>query len=100
MSTLWAGVIVATVVLVALVIFIAQNSGEVTIHYLGARVRVSLAVALILSAVAGVLILAVPSGARILQLRKSVKHHAAAAATAAAASSAAAPSSGEARHRT
>lgn len=72
-GTLWAGVSGGAVVLILLVIFIAQNSEEVSVHFLGASGRVSLAVSLLLSAIAGVLILAVPSGARILQLRKSLR---------------------------
>ncbi len=72
-SAIWVGLIAAAVVLVALLIFIGQNSTSVTVHYLGAEGRVPLAVALLLSAVAGLLIAAIPGTVRILQLRRAVK---------------------------
>jgi uncharacterized integral membrane protein len=72
-SAVWVGLIVAAIVAIALLIFIAQNSASVSIHYLGARGRVSLAVALLLSAVAGLVIAAIPGTVRILQLRRSIK---------------------------
>jgi uncharacterized integral membrane protein len=71
-SAIWVGLIAAAVVLVALLIFIGQNSTSVTVHYLGAE-GVPLAVALLLSAVAGLLIAAIPGTVRILQLRRAVK---------------------------
>lgn len=75
-SAVWVGLIVAAIVAIALLIFIAQNSASVSIHYLGARGRVPLAVALLLSAVAGLVIAAIPGTVRILQLRRSVKQNA------------------------
>lgn len=53
-------------------IFIAQNSRAMTI-YLGFEGQVSLAVALLLAAVAGMLLVAIPSTARIMQLRRALK---------------------------
>jgi uncharacterized integral membrane protein len=55
------------------VIFIVQNAREVSIHYLGLDGRVSLAVALLIAAVAGMLLVAAPGTARIMQLRRAVK---------------------------
>ena len=52
-------------------IFIVQNSQEVSIHFVTARGHLSLAVAMLFAAVAGVLLVAIPSGFRMLQLRKS-----------------------------
>jgi uncharacterized integral membrane protein len=72
-SAIWVGLIAAALVLVALLIFIGQNSNSVTVHYLGASGRVPLAVALLLSAVAGLLIAAIPGTVRILQLRRAIK---------------------------
>lgn len=69
----WTGLIIAAVLLVALLIFIAQNSHTVSVHYLGLQGDVSLAVALLLSAVVAVLIVAIPGTARILQLRHALK---------------------------
>jgi uncharacterized integral membrane protein len=78
LSALWIGLIVAAVLLIALLVFIVQNSRTVTIHYLGFDGHVSLAIALVLSAVAGVLLLAIPGTARILQLRRALRKNAAA----------------------
>jgi uncharacterized integral membrane protein len=80
-SAVWVGVIVAALVLIALLIFIAQNSKTVAIHYFGFSGHISLAVALLLAAVAGVLLVAIPGTGRILQLRHALKKNAAAAHT-------------------
>ncbi|MBN9621273.1 MAG: DUF1049 domain-containing protein [Actinobacteria bacterium] len=80
-SAWWVGIVIAAVLLVVLLIFIAQNSATVTIHFVGAHGRVSLAIALLLSAVAGVLLIAIPGGARIIQLRRALRRNAAAPAT-------------------
>lgn len=72
-SSWWVGLVIAAIILVALLIFIAQNSATVGIHYLGAHGHISLAVALLLSAVAGMLLLAIPGTIRIVQLRRAVK---------------------------
>ena len=72
-SALWVGLIVAAVLLIVLLVFISQNSRTVTIHFLGLHGQLSLAVALLLSAVIGVLLVAVPGTARILQLRHALK---------------------------
>ncbi|MPY81149.1 MAG: DUF1049 domain-containing protein [Actinophytocola sp.] len=78
-SAWWVGLIAAAILLVALLIFIAQNSHTVTIHYLGFEGQASLAVALLLAAVAGLLLVAIPGTARIMQLRRALKKNAAAA---------------------
>lgn len=69
----WTGLIIAAVLLVALLVFVAQNSHTVSVRYLGLHGEVSLAVALLLSAVTAVLIVAIPGTARILQLRYALK---------------------------
>jgi uncharacterized integral membrane protein len=45
----------------------------VPIHFLGASGHISLAVALLLSAVVAVLLVAIPGSVRILQLRRLVR---------------------------
>ncbi len=75
-SAWWIGLIIAAGLLILLLIFIAQNSANVTVHYLGLHGQVSLAIALLLSAVAGILLIAIPGTARILQLRRALKHNA------------------------
>lgn len=75
-SAWWVGLIIAAVLLIALLIFIAQNSNSTTIHYLGMHGQISLAIALLLSAAAGVLLVAIPGTARIFQLRRALKKNA------------------------
>jgi uncharacterized integral membrane protein len=72
-SAVWVALILAAALLVALVIFIAQNARTVSIHYVGLEARMPLAVALLAAAVAGMLLVAVAGTARIIQLRRAVK---------------------------
>jgi len=72
-SALWIGLIVAALLLVLLLIFIAQNSKTVPIHFLGVSGHISLAVALLLSAVVAALLVAIPGSVRIYQLRRLVR---------------------------
>jgi lipopolysaccharide assembly protein A len=60
-------------VLVVVLIFIIQNAHAVTISFLGAHLRLSLAVALLLAVVAGALIMAAAGTARITQLRQTIR---------------------------
>ena len=55
--------------LIVLVIFIIQSADAVKISFLGAQARVSLAVALLIAAIAGALLMAAAGTARITQLR-------------------------------
>jgi lipopolysaccharide assembly protein A len=68
-TALIAGIVVLTVVL----IFIIQNAHAVTINFLGAHLQVSLAVALLLAAIVGALIMAAAGTARITQLRQTIR---------------------------
>jgi putative membrane protein len=72
---LWVGLIVAALILVLLLIFILQNSPSVRIEFLWMSGHAPLAVAILLGVAAGALLVAVPGTVRILQLRKSVRHH-------------------------
>jgi putative membrane protein len=69
-SAVWTGVIVFAVVLILLLIFILQNTQSVRISYFGATGNVSLAVAMLLAAVAGILLTAIAGSLRIWQLRR------------------------------
>jgi putative membrane protein len=60
-------------VLILLVIFIVQNAHAVHITFFGAHASVSLAVALLVAAVAGALVMAVAGTARITQLRLTMR---------------------------
>jgi lipopolysaccharide assembly protein A len=74
-SITWAATTCFAVVLLALLIFILQNSRTVEVSYFGAHGHLPLGVALLLSAVAGVLLVALPGSARIVQLRITARRH-------------------------
>jgi lipopolysaccharide assembly protein A len=56
-----------------LVIFIIQNTHAVHISFLGAHASLSLAVALLIGAIAGALVMAAAGTARITQLRHATR---------------------------
>ncbi|MCK2241143.1 MULTISPECIES: lipopolysaccharide assembly protein LapA domain-containing protein [unclassified Crossiella] len=70
---LWSVFVVAAVVLLLLLVFILENSQDVQISYFGIAGTLPLGVALLLSAILGVLLVAVPGYARIIQLRRSAR---------------------------
>ncbi len=72
-SGLWIGLVVAAVLAVFLLIFIAQNSEDVAIKFLGWEGQAPLAVAMLAGAVVAVLIVAVPGSLRIAQLRRALR---------------------------
>ena len=73
LSGAWIAVIVASVGLVFLLIFILQNLTRASVHFLGANGTLPMGVALLLSAVAGALVLALLGSARMLQLRRAAR---------------------------
>jgi putative membrane protein len=87
-SGLWLAVAFFAVVLLFLLIFILQNGREVGISYLGAHGHLPLGVALLLSAVCGVLLTMLAGAARIGQLRTVARRHRRSDARLAAASNA------------
>jgi uncharacterized integral membrane protein len=70
---LWIASVAVAVLLVLLLVFIVQNSRRVTIHFFGLHGHFSLAIALLVALVGGVLLVAIPGSVRILQLRRTVK---------------------------
>ena len=68
-SAIRTGLILGVAALAVLMIFIIQNAHAVDISFLGAHLRLSLAVALLLAAIAGALLMAAAGTARITQLR-------------------------------
>ena len=68
-GTVWVAVVVALILLVLLIIFILTNQSSVNIVFLGLESSLPLGVALLVSAVAGGLLVAAAGVARILQLR-------------------------------
>jgi uncharacterized integral membrane protein len=71
-SGLWVGVTVAAVVLLVLLLFIIQNGQSVTISIFGGSMHLPLGVALLLAAICGVLLVAIPGYGRIIQLRRAM----------------------------
>lgn len=72
-SGLWVGVTVAAIVLLILLVFIIQNGQTVKISFFSGSLHLPLGVALLLAAICGVLLLAVPGYGRIIQLRRAVR---------------------------
>ena len=72
-SGTWLAVVSAGVLLVLLIIFIAQNTRDVHVSFLGFDGRTPLAVALLIAAAAGLLIATITGTLRIWQLRRRVR---------------------------
>jgi len=72
-SGMRTGLIAGTMGLIVVLIFIIQNAHAVDISFLGAHLRLSLAVALLLAAIAGALLMAAAGTARITQLRRIMR---------------------------
>jgi uncharacterized integral membrane protein len=69
----WTALIVGLLILVILVIFIAQNTGATTIHFLGWQWDTPVAVAILVSAICGAGVAVLTGAARILQLRLAAR---------------------------
>jgi uncharacterized integral membrane protein len=72
-SGIWAGVISLGVVLILLIIFIAQNTDDVDVAFLGWEGRAPLSVTLLIAAAAGLFLAGIAGMLRILQLRRRVR---------------------------
>lgn len=70
LSSLHTGLVIASVALILLVIFLVQNARSVKISFLGANAHVSLAIALLIAALGGAVIVGGVGAARITQLRR------------------------------
>jgi lipopolysaccharide assembly protein A len=72
-SGMRTGLIAGVALLIVMLIFIIQNAHAVDISFLGAHLRLSLAVALLLAAIVGALLMAAAGTARITQLRRIMR---------------------------
>ncbi|MCB0894287.1 MAG: LapA family protein [Nocardioides sp.] len=72
-SGAWVAVVAAAVLLILLVVFIAQNTQDVHISFLGWDGEAPLSVALLIATVTGIALTAVIGTLRILQLRRRVR---------------------------
>jgi putative membrane protein len=74
-GTARTALIAGALVLIVVLIFIIENAHSVTITFFGAHGQISLAVALLLAAIAGALIMAAAGTARITQLRMAMRRN-------------------------
>jgi uncharacterized integral membrane protein len=72
-GTTWVLACIAALVLVALIVFLAQNAGATKISFFSLHGRFPLAVAMLAAAVAGCLLTLMVGSTRILQLRRVVR---------------------------
>lgn len=73
---LWIALTSGALVLLLLLIFVLENSQEVGIAYFGAHGHLPLGVALLLAAILGILLVVIPGGGRMLQLRMAAHRNA------------------------
>lgn len=73
----WIGLTLAAALGIVLAVFIIQNAESVPVEFFGFDGRLPLAVALFLAGIAGMLVVALPSAIRILQLRRALVKNAA-----------------------
>lgn len=69
----WAAVVVTLAVLTLLVVFIAENTQDVHVRYLGGSWHPPLGVALLVAAIVGGLVVVLAVAARVLQLRRRAR---------------------------
>lgn len=72
-SGLWVGAVGLGVLLLLLVVFIAQNTEQTTVRFLGFDGRAPLAVSLLIATAAGILLTALAGSLRIWQLRRRTR---------------------------
>lgn len=72
-AALWSSLILGFLILIVLLIFIAQNTASTAFTFLSWHWNLPLGVAILLAAVAGGLITALVSAARMFQLRRVAK---------------------------
>jgi len=72
-AALWVSLILGFLILIVLLIFIAQNTASTAFTFLNWHWNLPLGVAILLAAVAGGLITALVSAARMFQLRRAAK---------------------------
>jgi uncharacterized integral membrane protein len=73
-SAVWFGVWAGAAALILLIIFVAQNTASVAISFLWLDGRIPIALALLIAGLCGALVAMAIAAARILQLRRLVRH--------------------------
>jgi uncharacterized integral membrane protein len=69
-SAVWTALAVGVLVLVAILIFVVQNSAKVRINFLWMHGTLGLGIALLISAILGILLTLAVGSVRMLQLRR------------------------------
>jgi len=72
-SRTWTTAILFALLVILLLIFILQNGQRVDMSFLGFNGHLPLAVAMLFSAIAGALLIAIPGTGRIFQLRRAAR---------------------------
>jgi uncharacterized integral membrane protein len=72
-GAIWFGVWAGAAALIVLIVFVAQNTGNVRINFLWMDGLIPLALALLIAGVAGAVIAMAVASARILQLRRLLR---------------------------
>jgi uncharacterized integral membrane protein len=71
----WWALAVGALVLIILLVFIAQNTNSIAIHFLGFQWSSPIGVTFLLAAVGGAVITLLAGTARMFQLRRAAKHN-------------------------
>ena len=74
-STAWAGAVALALAAALVVVLVVQNSDPVTVDFLWLSGDLPGAAALLIAAIAGALLVAVPAAVRITQLRRSLRRN-------------------------
>src|SRR3546814_3416788 len=72
-ATTWVGLVIGAIVLILLLVFILQNRESVSVKILAWQIDFTLGITILLSAIAGALIMALAGGVRIIQIRRAAK---------------------------
>ncbi|MGX4709946.1 lipopolysaccharide assembly protein LapA domain-containing protein [Rhodococcus sp. DMF-1] len=72
-ASTWTGLVIGVLVLILLLVFILQNLDSVTMELFAWEFTLPLGVSLLLSAIAGALVMALAGGVRILQIKRAAK---------------------------
>ncbi|MBH0775358.1 LapA family protein [Nocardia bovistercoris] len=70
----WTGLVAGALILVVLLIFILQNLQDIRLSLFFWEFNLPVGVAILLSVIAGALVMALVGGVRIIQLRRAAKH--------------------------
>ncbi|MEE6175961.1 LapA family protein [Mycobacterium sp. 050134] len=73
LAAAWWALVVGLLILIVLLVFVAQNTDSVTVHFLMLHWNLPVGVGYLLAAVAGATITVLVGAARMIQLRRAAK---------------------------